>query len=375
MIPTSVKKFLQDRTDWGFPMGLAILTGCLTLVLGFVFSWTISGVYPESFKEIWVRWDSLHYLKIANSWYGNTENTQFLLCYFPLYPFLIATGGIIFHDEFVSGLVVSNVSFAVALVCLHRLVSLDFDRGIARLAVLFCAIFPAAYFFHVIYTESLFFALMLGTLYCARLGRWWYAGILGMLAALTRLNGIVLIPVLMFEYFYQLGFDWRSIRWKLFLTMLPLVAMLIYLIVNWNLTGDPFMFLKIQKIHFCREVSWPFSGFSYDFNSLLTRNVSERFFISGEQILCFIGTLLLIVWSAVKLRPSYTLMMCLLWILTFCYSYWTSVPRFVMMFFPIYIFLGKISEKNILTRYALIISSTMLFTLGTIQFSRGWWAH
>ena len=66
-------------------------------------------------------------------------------------------------------------------------------------AAWFLLIFPTAYFLHIGYTESLFLALVLGSFLAARTDRWWLAGILGGLAALTRINGLVLIPALAAE--------------------------------------------------------------------------------------------------------------------------------------------------------------------------------
>jgi len=46
-------------------------------------------------------------------------------------------------------------------------------------------------------------ALVLGSFLAARTERWWLAGALGGLAALARINGLVLIPALAAEAFTQ----------------------------------------------------------------------------------------------------------------------------------------------------------------------------
>jgi hypothetical protein len=50
-------------------------------------------------------------------------------------------------------------------------------------------IFPAAFFLYVGYSESLFLAMALGAWLLARRGNWGWAGLLGMLATLTRFQG------------------------------------------------------------------------------------------------------------------------------------------------------------------------------------------
>jgi hypothetical protein len=370
-----LEKFRSLIAEAVFPVGIAWITGLLTLILGFAFSWTISGTYPDSFRAIWIRWDTVHYLAIATSGYAPPENPKMLICFFPLYPALIAAGTVICRDSFISGLLVSNGAFACALVFLRRLVALDFDRKTTHLAVLFCAFFPTAYFYHLVYTESLFLALLAGCLYCARTESWWWAGILALLATLTRLPGVVLIPVLLLEYCYQRGFRWHLVRMNILATLLPTISIMAYLALNQHLFGDPFTFLGSQKTFFFREFASPFSGWLYDYNNLLTRDVSERFTMSVEQMFCFVASLPLLVWSALRLRPSYTLLTALFWVLTFCYSFWMSVPRLMMMFLPMYFVLGKASSTRPLLRDALLFASVMLYTFGTIQFSMGNWAH
>ena len=75
-------------------------------------------------------------------------------------------------------------------------------------AAWFLLIFPTAYFLHIGYTEALFMALVLGSFLAARTERWWLAGLLGGLAALTRVNGLVLMPALPAEALTQ----WFTIR-------------------------------------------------------------------------------------------------------------------------------------------------------------------
>jgi hypothetical protein len=76
---------------------------------------------------------------------------------------------------------------------LHRLALIELGEGPARAAVWLLACFPAAFFLSAVYSESLFLVLSLGSVYAARTGRWWWAGALGALAAATRSAGVVLL--------------------------------------------------------------------------------------------------------------------------------------------------------------------------------------
>jgi hypothetical protein len=71
--------------------------------------------------------------------------------------------------------------------------------------MIWTAIFPSGFFLLAGYTESLFLALALGTLLAARKQRWWLAGLLGMLATMTRLQGAALALPVLWE-------GWKSMR-------------------------------------------------------------------------------------------------------------------------------------------------------------------
>src|SRR5260370_36174952 len=56
-----------------------------------------------------------------------------------------------------------------------------------------------------VYAEALFMALVNRCIYYARMQRWWLAGFLGGLAALTRPQGVLMVIVVGWEYWQYLG--------------------------------------------------------------------------------------------------------------------------------------------------------------------------
>jgi Mannosyltransferase (PIG-V) len=154
------------------------------------------------------RWDAAWYLVIARDGPqpGLGAHTFPRVAFFPLYPLAIRVLGLV-TPLVIAGVVVSLCAFAAALYGIHRLTVLEFARkpqmiptrpqNIARLAVLVIAFSPMAVFFSAIYTESLFMALSVAVFWCARQGRWAWVGIAGALACATRSNGLLLaLPVL-----------------------------------------------------------------------------------------------------------------------------------------------------------------------------------
>jgi hypothetical protein len=157
------------------------------------------GYFGNLLMAPFARWDSVWYLAIASGGYAHqVPRTAF----FPLYPLLTDLLGLLLGSDLVAGVVISLACFAIAIVLLHELARRELDRSRADITVLLISFCPMAYFFSAVYTESLFLALSLGCLLCARSGRWAPAGALGALAALSRNSGIVLLApvVLMFLY-------------------------------------------------------------------------------------------------------------------------------------------------------------------------------
>lgn len=139
-----------------------------------------------------VRWDAVWYLEIAHEGYGDGLSAAF----FPLYPFLARAVGEPFGSALAGGVLVSFAAGVAALVLLHRLAVIEVGERAAHAAVWLLACFPAAFFLSAVYSESLFLALSLGAVYAARTDRWWWAGALGGLASATRSAGVVLLVAL-----------------------------------------------------------------------------------------------------------------------------------------------------------------------------------
>ena len=94
------------------------------------------------------------------------------------------------------------MAFWIALMLLHRLVSLELDSELARVTVMLVAFCPMAYFFSAVYSESLFLALSVGCILQARMGRWAWAGVLGAIGAASRNSGVMLIVPIVLLFLY-----------------------------------------------------------------------------------------------------------------------------------------------------------------------------
>lgn len=157
------------------------------------------GYFGNLLVSPFARWDSVWYLTVAHSGYGHQlARTEF----FPLYPLLVSWLGFVTRSYVVAGILISLVSFAIALLLLYRLAALELGASAAHTCVLLTAFFPMAWAFSAVYTESVFLALSLGCIVKARAGSWAWAGLLGALAAATRPEGVLLLVPLLLMFLY-----------------------------------------------------------------------------------------------------------------------------------------------------------------------------
>jgi len=213
----------------------------------------------------WDRWDTGHYLRIADV--GYTADRPDSPAFFPLYPMLIRAFDVVLPGGGITaGLVVSNLACVGALAVLYRFVAYEFGDRHAGRTLLYLVAWPAAFYLSAVYNTSLFLLLTIGALYCMRRGLWWAAGGLGALASATRTSGALLAVAFAVEYARQRGWSWRwsSWRWRdlrgdaLAVLLVP-GGLMAYVVYCWLALGDPLAFSHAQR-QWGRTVAPPWSG-------------------------------------------------------------------------------------------------------------------
>ncbi len=312
---------------------------------------------------IWNGWDAPHYLDIAQYGYESTGERANWLVFYPLFPALTRLVGSPLNDYLIGAFVVSTIASIVAAILFYRLVAFDYDATIANQAVWFLAIFPTAYFLHIGYTESLFIALVLGAFVAARTERWPLVAMLGALACLTRVNGLLLVPALGIE---PLLTWWRTRRWNwqwLWLAVIP-VGFGGYLWINYAVSGDPLRFLTITREHWYKEFAPPWTGLMTLIHGLTWRPPIEIWSVIWQQlffvVLIFCGMLASWRW----LRPSYTVWIGLNLLLVTSTSFILSVPRYSLTLFPLMILFALLARRFLwqigITAWSLIFHTTLV---------------
>lgn len=374
------------------------------------------GYFANLLVSPFARWDSAWYLAVAKWGYGpqasglplHPPQAYARMNFFPLYPLLIRALGFVLRSDLLAGVAISLGAFALALVLLHRLVRLDFAPEIADGTVILLAFWPMSFFFSAIYTESLFLALSLGSLYAARRGCWWCAGLLGALASATRIEGVLLLVPLV------LMLPWRaapvqrdggharppsrrslrlahSAPW-LGLVPTGLLAYICYLALRYGTGLAPF---RSQSLYWMHRQSWPFAAVFYGgraalhgLEQLLQGPVAPyrvalyaggASFSATQDIYLFLFTVLILVAFVLGTRTlplaysAYALVSLALPLSDpVSASPLGSLPRYAAVIFPLFIWGAQLCARRRLLPYAVAFGAVLL-GLFTAEFSTWVW--
>jgi hypothetical protein len=219
------------------------------------------GSVSARLTELPLHWDGSWYVGLASGGYRyRPEERRFVrVAFFPAYPLALratASAMPIPHTSAAWGWTGSLLSagfFATAAVLLWRLVAAERGRSAAWTSVALLASYPFALFFGQPYTESLFLLSAVGAVAFASQGQIWHSAAFGVLAGLSRPNGLL---VGVFLLLCWLGYDAlrpslrpvaRRRRWLgLVPVVSPAVGTCAYSAYVWWLTGRPLTWLAAQ---------------------------------------------------------------------------------------------------------------------------------
>ncbi len=313
----------------------------------------------------WVKWDANNYLRIAKGYSSYMENGIFTtLVFFPLYPAFIFIFKLLFN-EVIAGLLISNISFSIASIFIYKLVAMDYDKKTAKITLLILNIFPFSFFFSSIMSESVFLLFSSLTLYYIRKHKWLLVGIFGLLTTLSRSIGVFIFIPAFVELIeeYQLIKKIKNYRYvikTLYTKFTPLLliplGIVIYLYINYHVTGDWFYFLKIQSSIWAQSYkSFPlffdtcFNMIKYfDYNVILT--------IAIPQIIVVLCAYIILGLSVKKHITMYSVWLLINIIFNTSISWPLSVCRYFCCAIPLFIFLADYLKKRneLLIVYVLI---------------------
>jgi hypothetical protein len=378
---------------------------------------TLEGSWASIFAPF-IQWDSFWFSYSARSGFrygaldqmdrfGSTSDT-----FWPLLPWLIrGMSAITRLSPEINGFFLVNCCFAAALVVLYHLFLEEFSVQIARRALWCLVLFPTSFFYHAVYSEAPFLLLVVAALLAARKNQWLLAGVIGLLAAMMRSHGVLLIFPMLVIFVDAVRRERR--RWLpgFFCIFLPLIGPLVYG-WKWHQAGYPWrsiMHLQQRSLAYggspwqsipcairsCTtditvHQSWIRAALpepSWHWFMQLIEHPSWQLIASpgwrrqaaastSLDVVVALGCLLLLIVALTKLP---------LWMNVYLLSLLTAtlirtpidnpfggMARFALLLFPLAIVLALLLEDRIVRMLAASVSLILLAAL-TIQFANTYW--
>lgn len=196
--------------------------------------WYDGAVGGESRRAAFANWDGQHYLVLAEHGYRdvNRQHTAF----FPLFPWLLRGARTFMADPYLAGLLTTALGTVVFARYFFLYVQKRLGSENALVGLLLVLAHPAAFYTSMLYTESLFLALLMAWLYFYE-EKQWRALLPAVLLPLTRANAFFLLGALVASICWQAV---RGKRWPGAFEVLNVAAML-------SGMGGYFLFIHVTR--------------------------------------------------------------------------------------------------------------------------------
>lgn len=332
------------------------------------------------------RWDSITYVTIAEHGFTTAASTR----QFPLYPLLIRPLALVVGSPVIAGVLISLVAFGVGLTLIHRIAREYLGEGAADATVLLIAFSPISFVFSAVYTESLLLALVATSFYLADRDRFGWACVSAAAAALTHIQGILMVAPLALVYWNSRGRT-RDLRrlWspRLLALSLPVLTFAGYLAYMHSQGWGWLAPLSSQNMSDAqRSMAGPVGTVT---QAVVNTIIGIRQTVHGAPVLVPAGIMpgplnlvlligftivILSLVSAWRRLPAHYVLFAVLAIIVCTSSAVTTVPlkgfdRYMLPVIPLWIGAGAWLHERKLMPWALTIS-TLLLIFYTVEFTR-----
>lgn len=342
--------------------------------------------------KLWSNFDANYYLGIILNGYdrGLFINAQGFKnwAFFPLYPLTVKYFTLIFFSTpnattyFNMGILLSNIFLCISIIFMFlvfRLLNLSFHTWLVTVLVLFA--FPTSYFLHIFYTESLFLMLSVLILYFGIKKNYLLAYVICGIATATRFQALTLL--LFLSTFYVINnlisdFKFSTLIKFVLYNIIGMSGILLFFNYLYDVTGNFFSAIDIQKYWRGNELSYPFHSLYFFFLNL-SKGIEYRYFIYN-----FLGLALLILvlglsfWflrdkkMSKKLKvPTFIYMLSYIGISSVS-SYPSSVFRFFSASVGVFILFGSLFNKYPKLSYYFILIFAFLHSLFLLIFTNAY---
>lgn len=364
----------KPKAEWLAAGILALLLHDVMLVMGCVIirdGFSLEGLFALIRERLAEPGDAVRYLQIAAEGYQKTGPDAINLVFYPLYPYLM--GLFAFTGDLAAvGMVISRAALVGAGGCLFELGRMDGGRKGGWYATLMMTLYPFSMFTVGVYTESLFLLLSLSCMLLIRKDRLPAAGAVGFLAALTRVQGMLLVfPAVYHVVAGRLGPEKRKLKAGDLCVLLIPLGFAVYLMINKALHGNPFQFMIFEEGEpWYQSTKWIGENIAQQYQNALQFKGLEKIIYWPQIVLYFVALGALFAGLKMGVRMEYLLYGAVYLGFTYLSGWMISGGRYMLCCFPLFLVFSKVPSGKI-RALALGISGWAFF-LYSLMFLQGY---
>ena len=372
--------------------GLASVWRLVLFLIGsiapFIFPFKPSYPYYESLlKHLgpdwlvkWAGFDGVHYITIVQKGYFGTGLIQ---AFFPVYPLLVYLFNWI-SNPVVVGILLSHLFFIGALYLWVLLLKKQNIHTPWIQMILPFLLFPTAFFFGAMYTESLFLFLVFLCLFLLKQKKLFYAAVIAALASATRVVGIMLVPMMMVAVYV----DWRHQKLRNTLTLIKnicislvgSIGLLAYMTYLWNVFHDPLYFLHVQnEFGGGRQeklILLPQVLYRYIKIFIAMPGWSWSYYAYTQELIITLLVVGVLSWLTYKHWRSHLAELVFAWGVVFLpplTGTLQSMPRYALAVFPVFAAWVMLQKTHTRIYWMLCAISAVFLILNIVLFVQGMW--
>ncbi len=334
----------------------------------------------------WIRYDGLNYEDIILNGYRLERGTA---AFHPLYPLLAAAPGLLMGNVPFALLLISTLASMLLCVLFTRYVAQVHAPELAQSAGWLLLVLPPSFILLAPYNESTFMALAVGSLWAMQRERWWLAGLLGGLAALTRQQGLALALPLAWGLWLALRTQ-RVAWWQAGAVALVPAGYGLFVLYRTVFLGDmvtllqassPADFLRNLLVSSSSEIVVPGQRIAWPWEALIAQvrlifTAPYSYYLVFDLLLGWAGVLV-ICFGLRKMTVYEALYSLAIVGLSLCYyngdrSPYLSLPRHILIAFPLYIVLARWTGQHHMWRWLLLGGGLLNLLLTGLFVRRGW---
>lgn len=361
------------------------ITAGTRLVLGLVAwagAWYLAGgtgALETGPLELWRQWDADLYLEIAARGYHGPGVPPHVEAFFPLLPLLIRPLLALGLPAVAAGLLVTTAATVVALAHLIQLADEELGEGAGHRAGLYLCLFPTAVFLIAPYSEAVFLAGAVPAFRMARRGRPGLAGLGAAVAMASRLAGVFVLAGLAATIVHAavrtrhraaVGRLLARGGASLLVGVAPLLAYAGWL---WAVRSDPLYFLTAQRLGWGRELVGPAESFLSTWEAWGSGAPTTWLLAWRVEILAAFVGVGAVAWAARRREWGYAVYMGATLAALVSSTWYLSIPRALLTFFPLMLFLADWAGRGPRRHEILLITLAPLAALGAVVFTQGRW--